>query len=279
MKRLSCLLAALCLLAGCGRTKAPESVRLPVLMYHHIADENTSSTVISEAGFRRQMDALRDNGYTPVSLPDLLAYADGTGQLPEKPVVITFDDGYMSTYERAFPILGEYGFPAAVFPIGCSVGHGQYYKDTDYEMTPHFGAEEISQMLASGRMEVQSHSWDMHQWAPFEDTDTPRTSMLPLDGETEADYIAALEEDFRREEEALAAGGVERLYALAYPLGRYTDLTDRVLRDLGVRITFTVDGDRVNRVTRGEPESLYGLGRLNMSDGTTDQELLAYLAQ
>lgn len=277
-RRLLCLLAALGLLlpGGCGR---PENVRLPVLMYHHIADDELSDTVISEAGFRRQMDVLSHNGYTPVSLAQLLAYAGGTGSLPEKPVCITFDDGYMSTYERAFPILGEYGFPAAVFVIGCSVGHTEFYKDTDYALTPHFGTDEIAGMLASGRMEVQSHSYDMHQWAPFEDTDTPRTSMLPLEGESEADYIAALREDFRREAEALAEGGVASVETLAFPLGRHTDVTDRVLRELGVRITFTVDEDRVNVLTRGEPDSLYNLGRMNMSDGVSDEALLSYLAQ
>ena len=155
----------------------------------------------------------------------------------------------------------------------------EFYKDTDHAMTPHFGTEEMRQMLASGRMEVQSHSYDMHQWAPFEDTPAPRTDMLPLEGESEADYIAALEADFRRETEALAAGGVESVYALAYPLGRHTDVTDRTLRDLGVKITFTVDESRVNVVTRGEPDSLYGLGRKNMSDDVTDEELLDYLAQ
>lgn len=279
MKKLLCLLAALCLLAGCGRTQDGQSVRLPVLMYHHIAGEELSDTVISEAGFRRQMDVLREGGYTPVSLTAVLAWADGTGDLPEKPVVITFDDGYMSTWELAFPILGEYGFPAAVFPIGCSVGHTQYYKDTDHVMTPHFGTAEMKEMLASGRMEVQSHSYDMHQWPPFEDGDTPRTDMLPLAGESEAAYAAALEEDFRREAETLAAGGVESVYALAFPLGRHTDVTDRVLAGLGVRMTFTTDGSRVNTVVRGQPESLYGLGRLNMSDRVTDQALLDYLEQ
>lgn len=290
MRRLLCLAAALCLLlTGCGgggeppavsqTWTGPESVTVPALMYHHITDEPVTNTDISEAGFRRQMDALKENGYTPVSLPDLLAYAGGTGTLPEKPVVITFDDGYMSTYDRAFPILGEYGFPAAVFAIGCSVGHTEFYKDTSFTMTPHFGTAEMAEMAASGRMEVQSHTYDMHQWAPFEDTDAPRTDMLPLPGESEADYTAALEADFAREAETLAAGGVESVYALAFPLGRHTDVTDRVLAELGVQITFTVDEDRVNTVIRGQPEGLYGLGRLNMNDSVTDEAMLAYLGR
>ena len=290
-KRLFLLACALCLLCGCGKTEsgAPpaqserwegvQSATVPVLMYHHITDEAVTNSDITEAGFRRQMDALRAGGYTPVSLEQLLAYAGGTGSLPDRPVLITFDDGYMSTYERAFPILGEYGFPAVVFAIGCSVGHTEYYKDTSYAITPHFGTEEIEEMLASGRMAVQSHSYDMHQWAPFEDTPAPRTDMMPLAGETREDYVAALEADFALEADALAAGGVERIDAVAFPLGRHTDVTDDTLRRLGVKATFTVDESRVNTVVRGDGEGLYGLGRLNMNDAVTDQALLAYLDQ
>ena len=289
MRRLITLLAAVCLLAGCGRGEgapetsqqwqAPKSVNLPVLMYHHIDDSGGADATISEAGFRRQMDVLRDNGYTPVRLDELLSFADGTGDLPEKPVCITFDDGYMSTYQRAFPILGEYGFPGIVFVIGCSVGHQAYYKDTDYPLTLHFGLEQMDEMASSGRMAVQSHTYDMHQWAPFEDTDAPRTSMLPLEGESEQAYTQALEEDFRLEADVLAEGGVERIDALAFPLGRHTDLTDQVLARLGVRATFTVDESRINTLVQGQADCLFGLGRMNMSDSVTDEALLTYLGQ
>ena len=277
MRRLLICLAALLCLAGCGRKQA-ESVNVPILMYHHMDDVGGTDTVISVDGFRRQMDVLRENGYEPVSFDELIAYVNEDGALPEKPVCVTFDDGYLSTYETAWPILGEYGYPATVFAIGCSVGH-EFYKDTQYPMTPHFGVEAIAEMVSSGRMAVQSHTYDMHQWGPFEETDLPRTSILPLEGESEADYTAALTEDFRREEAILAQGGVERIDVLAYPLGRYSDLTEQVLRELGVRVTLTIDSTHINTVTRGDPDSLYHLGRLNMTDGTGDEVLLEYLQQ
>lgn len=276
-KWIVCMVAVLLLLAGCGKT-VPQSVNVPILMYHHMDDAGGSDTVISEAGFRRQLDFLADNGYTPVSFDELISFVNEGAALPEKPVCITFDDGYLSTYEVAYPILGEYGWPATVFVIGVSVEH-EYYKDTAYPMTPHFGVEAMAEMAASGRMAVQSHTFDMHQWGPFEDTDTPRTSILPLDGESEEAYAAALREDFQLEQAVLAQGGVEKIDVLAFPLGRHTDLTDVLLRELGVSVTLTVDSTHVNTVTRGEPDSLYNLGRLNMTDDITDDALLAYLEQ
>ena len=275
MRRLvAALAAALLLLAGCGRKE--QSVNVPVLMYHHIDDAGGTDTIISEAGFRRQMDLIRDEGFTPISLDGLIAYGEGDGALPEKPVLITFDDGYESTYKRAWPILKDHGFPAAVFVIGVSVGRDTY-KDTGEAMLPHFGLTEMAEMATSGTMAVQSHTYDMHQWGPFETGPAVRSSILPFEGEAEADYAAALREDCRREAEVLAAGGVDSVTALAYPLGRYTQAAEDILREQGVKVTLTTDGTRVNTVTRGQSESLYGLGRLNVSDGTTDQALLAYL--
>ena len=117
---------------------APDIVEVPVLMYHHISDDVTSSAVVTAETFERHMAALLDEGYSPVSLRELSDFVHGDGELPEKPVVITFDDGYMSNYELAFPILKKYGSKASVFVIGSSVGKSEY-KDTGQPIIPHFG--------------------------------------------------------------------------------------------------------------------------------------------
>lgn len=284
MKRSLCLIMAALLLAlllalsRCGEKKGPERVNVPILMYHHMDETGGTDTVISRDGFRAQMELLRSSGYTPVGLDALVAFVDGEGTLPEKPVCVTFDDGYESTYSLAWPILREYGCPATVFVIGVSVGKDTY-KDGDQAIIPHFGTDQMAEMASSGTMSIQSHTFDMHQWAPYEQSETPRTSMLPFEGETEAAYAAAVTGDFRQEAAVLAAGGVDGVWALAFPLGRHTELTDQILKDLGVRVTLTTDGDRVNTVVRGDPDSLYGLGRLNMTDALTDEIILAYLSR
>ena len=57
---------------------------------------------------------------------------------------------------------------ATIFSIGVSFGK-DHYKDTDYAMTPHFGAAEAAEMAGSGLISIQSHTYDMHQWPPYED--------------------------------------------------------------------------------------------------------------
>ncbi|MBQ5568509.1 MAG: polysaccharide deacetylase family protein, partial [Oscillospiraceae bacterium] len=91
---------------------ADNSAKVPILTYHHITDTGNGDTEISEEAFRAQMAALSEMGYTSVFFSDLESYVNYGTPLPEKPVVITFDDGYMSNYSRAFPILEEYGMKA-----------------------------------------------------------------------------------------------------------------------------------------------------------------------
>lgn len=256
-----------------------EMANVPVLLYHHLGQEQEgNANILSPETFARHMALLRECGYTPVTLQTLAAYGAGSGDLPEKPVVITFDDGYYSNYEYAFPILEEYGFPATIFVIGASVGHMEYYKNTDFVIIPHFGLEEMAEMRASGLVSVQSHTYDMHQWGPYESGDVVRSDLLPLEDEGEDDYIQILEADIAAAR-ALVETETDRDIALAYPHGQTCDLTDEVLRQAGYRITFTTDSMKLNTIVKGNADTLYRLGRLTVSPDVTDEILLAYLEQ
>ena len=76
----------------------PEGIELPIVMYHHILKDQSrlNKYTISPDEFRRDMQYLQDNGYTPVLMQDLLLFVQEGVPLPDKPVMITFDDGYES---------------------------------------------------------------------------------------------------------------------------------------------------------------------------------------
>lgn len=88
---------------------------IPVLMYHKIGDDKDNDAVIREDLFREQMKFLKDNGYNPLTMDQLYEYVVNGAAVPEKPVVLTFDDGYADTYTIVYPLMKEYGFPATVF--------------------------------------------------------------------------------------------------------------------------------------------------------------------
>lgn len=249
---------------------------VPVLLYHNFVEEPADSPTGSET-FRRQMELLRTNGYEVISLNELIDFVEKGTPLPEKPVVITFDDGYLSNYEIAYPILREYGFEGTIFTIGCSFGHKKYYKDTELEMTPHFDREEMDEMLASGIITIGSHTYDMHQVYPYDSGEYIRESIVPFENEGEEEYIKALSADIERQNALFESVGLAPADILAFPHGEYDDLANAVLRSYGYKLTLSTDATRCNTIVAGLPQSLINVGRITLDGGISDEDLLAYL--
>lgn len=246
---------------------------VPVLMYHDVAEAGDPGVTISPERLEEHLQTLTQAGYTPVSLDQLYDYVHRGTQLPEKPVVLTFDDGYLSNYERAFPLLQKYGTPAAIFAIGANVGQTEHYKDTDHPITPRLSYGQGAEMVESGLVTIQSHTFDMHQWPAFE-AGRAREDILRWEGESEEDYVEALSADCRRlREEFLAGFGEDRVYALAYPFGRCDRLAQTVLLANGIEITFTTEA-KDNTLVRGLGQSLLELGRYTVGEDTTGEQLL-----
>lgn len=126
-------------------------------------------------------------------------------------------------------------------------------------------------MLDSGLISIGSHTYDMHQWPPFEEVRPARENMLPLSGESETDYIHAVQTDAAREAETFAAFGIPAPDVIAFPEGAHADLTDVVLRECGYKVTLTTDESRVNTVVVGLPQTLIDLGRMTVLPGMTDR--------
>lgn len=252
-------------------------VQVPILMYHAFAEDKegvTASTFVSAGVFEEQLSALRDAGYESVTFSDLIDYVYYGGSLPEKPVLLSADDGYASNLTIAAPLLEEYGFSLSIAVIGCSVGRDTY-KDTDVVIYPHFSLEEALPWVEAGVLEIISHSYDMHQVAEL-DGSPCRSSVLQLEGEAETDYVAALREDFARSKEQLQSGLGRDVTAFAYPYGKYSEISEIVLHEQGFLVTTTIEPG-ASEVIRGIPQSLYQLNRNWITDEMSGQELVALL--
>ena len=248
------------------------STRVPILMYHHLSEDVTNSEMVSPEQFEAQIRALSEAGYTGVSFDELQAYVLRGEPLPDKPVVITFDDGYESNYTLAYPILQKYSMKATIFAIGVSFGT-DHYKDTDYAITPHFGAAEAVEMTASGLISIQSHTYDMHQWPPYETGSAVRENILQLPGESEEAYVQALTEDFTRSRALLEDATGRPVDVLAYPAGQYSTLAQVTLQSLGVHVTLSTNPG-INTVVKGLPQTLYAMLRFGITEDVTPEALL-----
>lgn len=119
---------------------------IPILCYHRFGLSEAKMTVTPEA-FSAQMAYLSKNGYTVISLQDLIPFLHGKRQLPPKSVILTFDDGYKSFYMFAFPIMQKYKFPGTVFVY------------TDFVGTPDgLNWADMEDMISSGLIDIQPHS-------------------------------------------------------------------------------------------------------------------------
>jgi len=101
---------------------APSKYVVPVIMYHNI-DENVSSSLsVSPKSFGRQMQFLKNFGYNVISLEELISYIRDRKPLKARTIAITLDDGFKNNYMNAYPVLKEYNLPATIFVIVNNIG-------------------------------------------------------------------------------------------------------------------------------------------------------------
>ncbi len=138
-----------------------KNMKVPILLYHHLSDEEFSGgnevSLISPYVFRLHMTAIKIN-FTPISLRQYYEYVeckDGSVTLPDNPIIVTFDDGYLSNYEIAYPILKELEIPATIFIVTDTVGEVGGAGKVNYS---HFTWEQAREMEESGLIEIQSHT-------------------------------------------------------------------------------------------------------------------------
>ena len=176
---------------GAGQMELPEHVNVPVLMYHAVSDDmwGINELFVSPSDMEMQLQYLLEQGYEPIWFEDL-AYVEDY----EKPVLLTFDDGYDDNYTELFPLLKKYQVKATIFVIGNAMG-------TSHKMTE----EQVRELADSGLVSIQSHGMT-------------HDDMDAMDEET---LVWELGESQR----ILTRVTGRQPYVLCYPTGKYSDLT------------------------------------------------------
>lgn len=249
--------------AGEGGGEENEAVRLPVVMYHHVSKRASAwnDYVISPQELESDLRWLRDNGWESISVKNLLDWYDGTFEMPAKPFMITFDDGFESTVAYAEPLLAEYGFCGAVAVIGSVCEKftecGEHYPEVS-----NMSWEDAAEAARRGVLEVQCHTWDMHGLGS-------RTGCDRMRWEDAQSYRAKLEDDLSRFLEESRAHGLELTMSIAYPYGAFCGDTTDIVKELGFQAAFTCN-EEINLLT-GDREELFSLGRYNRPHGRSSQ--------
>lgn len=108
------------------------AVQVPIIMYHGLLKETkrTGAYVVTPETFEKDLQYLKEKGYTTIVMQDLLDYVGKNQPLPEKPIMLTFDDGYYNNYLYAFPLLKQYGCKMVLSPIGRYTDEYSQVEDT-----------------------------------------------------------------------------------------------------------------------------------------------------
>lgn len=249
---------------------AGDTVKLPVVMYHHITEnpKKAGDYTVTTAEFESDLKYLKKFGYTAVSISELIDYIYSNKDLPEKPIAITFDDGFESYKALAMPILERYNMKSTVFIIGSTT---QLYSEiNDHHISySNLNWEAVKELAASPLCEVHSHTYDFHHNEKGE-----RKGMNRLKGESEEEYGKVLSDDLMKLQKLFTEHGLKQPTAIAYPFGAYDKSTKSIIKSLGFKVSFTCEG-RINTLKTGYGECLYNLGRYNRKSGITSEDFFS----
>ena len=269
---LSLFLAVLFIIASSGAyEKKEEEVYLPIIMYHSFLKEPSlqNDYVISPDVLEADLKYFNDNGYTTINIDDLIKYVYSGKPLPEKCVMITFDDGYYNNYEYAYPLLKKYNAKAVLAPIASQ---SEIYSNTD-EISVTYGycsADVLKEMSESGFVEIQNHTYDMHNLQP-------RKGILRKTNESAEDYKNALTQDLQKSQTFFREKVGVNPVCFVYPYGFNSSESLGIINENGFLCTMTVS-EKPNYISRN-PDSLFELGRYRRDKAETTAELMARISR
>lgn len=241
---------------------AESYVKLPVIMYHHITENNdkAGNYTVTTKELEKDLEYIKSKGYTAVSVSDLINYVyDGT-PLPEKPIAITFDDGFESYSALACPIMKKLNMKSSVFIIGSAAD--LYTKVCDHNISySNLNWDAVAELMSSPLCEVHSHTYDLHHNEKGE-----RKGMSRLEGESNESYSKAIKQDLMKLQNLFKENSLDAPTAIAYPYGAYDDYTAEIIKEMGFKVSFTCV-EKINRISYKNPECLYDLGRYNRESG------------
>ena len=208
-----------------------------VLCYHRFEDRPKDSLAINPVEFDKQMQALKESGFTVISMGDFLAWRRDEKPIPAKSCVITIDDGYRSGYEVAWPILKKYGYPFTMFI------YTNYIKGEPNAGGQSMTWEELA-MMRDGGVDIQSHS-------------VSHSNLKDKAGKWQAlqpNYEAWLRHEMVGSKLKLERNLGISVKAFAYPYGNHNAEVRRIALESGYEAAFTVYGQRLAH--RSAPDQL-----------------------
>ncbi|MFD2191547.1 poly-beta-1,6-N-acetyl-D-glucosamine N-deacetylase PgaB [Pistricoccus aurantiacus] len=273
---------------------ANEAGTYSILSYHDVIDltqtpdQKVYPQTITRDRLVEQFNMIDELGYQPISFQQILDARAGKQPLPEKAVLLTFDDGYRSVYDIIFPLLKLYDFPAVIAPVGSwmavppggKVLYGDVYLPRERFMT----WEQLRELQDSPLIEVASHSYDLHHGVvgnPFGNqlpaAVSPKWSPGNFNGmagyESPQEYEARVGNDLKRASAQLKEKLGQAPRILFWPYGAYSQAAIDLSAQAGMPYTFSLLA-HINKLNDDTGE----LGRFLIDQETSLETFEEYLS-
>lgn len=244
-----------------------DGIPVPILMYHSVLKDPKAAGkfVVSPDTFESDLKYLKENGYTTIFTSELIDYVYHDAPLPEKPVMLTFDDGYLNNLTYVVPLLEKYDMKAVISVVGS-------FTERDSKGEAHspsysnFSWEDINEVVASGHVEIGNHTYNMHS------TNAGRKGCMKKKGESVEAYQKILSEDLQKTQDLIYENCGFYPVVFTYPYGYISNASTDVVKQLGFQASFGCY-ERINYINK-DPQRLYQLCRFNRPSGISTEKFM-----
>ena len=252
------------------RVSAQPQVELPVVMYHQLTKNisRAGTYCITVNQLENDLKYLKENGYETIDVEQLVSHVKSGTPLPEKPIMLTFDDGYETVYSYLLPLLEKYDMCAVASVVGS---YTDWYSQTeDHSLNYSYMTwEEVVELTKGNRIEIQNHSYDLHKH-----DEAGRSGAQKVSGESVQEYSLFLNSDIGKMQALLEEKTGKKAIAFTYPFGSYSKESKEIIKAMGFDAAFVCE-ERINVIDTQDTEWLYRIGRYNRPHGLSSAEFFA----
>ena len=242
---------------------AEDYVEVSIIMYHSVLKSRSSDYIVHPSEFENDLKYIKEKGYETINMTDLINFVYNGKQLPQKPIIITFDDGNYNNLEYAVPLLEKYNMKAVISIVGS---YTDTYTKSD-EANPNYGYlrwKDIKQLMEDGCIEFQNHTYDLHSMK------NGRKGCKKKSSESLENYKKVLTEDLLKLQNEFKENTNYEPNTFTYPYGAISKESLNIIKELGFKASLSCTSG-VNHINK-DPECLYQLKRNNRISGISTEK-------
>lgn len=260
------LLSSFCIYSNVKANMEP-SIKVPIIMYHSILKSKSGAYIVHPNVLERDLLYIKEHGYETITMSSLIDYVYEDKPLPDKPIIITFDDGHYNNLTYAVPLLEKYNMKAVISIVGK---YTDTFSKTD-EANPNYGYlrwKDINELMKSNTIEFQNHTYDLH-------TLGTRKGCSKKYNETKEHYENVLSNDILKLQEEFKFNTNYTPNTFTYPFGAISKDSLNIIKTLGFKASLSCENG-VNHITK-DKNCLYNLKRNNRPSNLSTEQFFAKL--